>query len=230
MSYNAGSKGRLFVGLVLILLGGLFLLDNFEMISFYIPQFILNHLGAWFFIGIGIIVFAISGNKILSVLFILWGGFLIYPEFWPLLLVILGLFLIFKRGKPHGRFHKEIKIGGEEKQFSEDYIEDVSIFGGGNKTYSSKNFKGGEITSIFGGSEIDLRNCTLAPGTNTIDMTAIFGGSSLVLPRDWTVRIEIVPIFGGFADKRIRTPEAPDEDRVLVIKGVVIFGGGEIKN
>ena len=228
MSNNAGSKGRLFVGLVLILLGALFLLDNFEMISFYIPQFILDHVGAWFFIGIGIIILLVSGNKILSCIFVLWGVFLIYPQFWPLVLVLLGAFIIFKRNKP-GRCHKGFGIQLENKT-AEDYIEDVSIFGGGNKVYSTQNFKGGEVTSIFGGSEIDLTCCKLAEGTNTIDITAIFGGSSFILPRDWNVRLDILPIFGGFSDKRIRTQDAIDSNRMLVIKGVVIFGGGEIKS
>lgn len=228
MTAHSSSKGRLFVGLVLILLGGLFLLDNFDMISFYIPQFILNHLGAWFFIGIGIIIFFVSGNKVISVILILWGSFLIYPELWPLILIVLGAYIIFRRNKP-GHFKKGFDMK-KERISSEDFIEDVSVFGGGNKTLTSQNFKGGEITSIFGGSEIDLRSCVLAEGENEIEITAIFGGSSIMIPRNWNVRIDVMPIFGGFSDKRIRYQDEVDNTRTLVIKGVVIFGGGEIKN
>jgi len=40
----------------------------------------------------------------------------------------------------------------------------------------------------------------------------------------------LVPIFGGFSDKRIKDPNRVyEEDKLLLIKGLVLFGGGEIK-
>lgn len=108
----------------------------------------------------------------------------------------------------------------------EDIIEVVSIFGSIKKMVNSKNFKGGEIISIFGGSEINLAK---AEFTNTVELevVSIFGGAKLIIPSDWNVRSEANAIFGGVEDKR--DPQViHDLNRTLVIKGSTIFGGIEI--
>ena len=97
--------------------------------------------------------------------------------------------------------------------------------------FLSDNFKGGRLTSIFGGSEINLTNCKLAEGKNVIDVFMVFGGNVLIVPPDWSIKIEVVSIFGGFSDKRHNfTDESKKENKELYIKGMAIFGGGEIKN
>ena len=44
----------------------------------------------------------------------------------------------------------------------DDYIDEVSIFGGAEKSISSQNFKGGKVTSVFGGSEIIFLSANLS--------------------------------------------------------------------
>src|SRR5262249_9079226 len=44
----------------------------------------------------------------------------------------------------------------KESYSSEDYIDATSIFGGVHKKVVSKNFRGGDITTFMGGTEIDL--------------------------------------------------------------------------
>ena len=113
---------------------------------------------------------------------------------------------------------------------SADVIDHVHIFGGGERIVSSDNFRGGKVTAIFGGSEIDFTRAKLAPGTNELEVTWIFGGGSLIVPSDWNIVIEVTPILGGFSDSRKINPGNPiDMSKTLVIKGVCIFGGGEIK-
>jgi len=116
-------------------------------------------------------------------------------------------------------------------QGSDDFFDDVNIFGGGERIYTSQNFRGGKITSIFGGSEIDLTKAKLAPGRNVIEVAYVFGGSTIIIPPTWNLRIETTAIFGAITDKRniIHDPEKQD-DGILVIKGAAIFGGGEIKS
>ena len=75
-----------------------------------------------------------------------------------------------------------------------------------------------------------MNNCKLADGDNVLEIIAIFGGTTLIVPNDWRVNLDILPIFGGFGDKRIKDPNKTFlEGRSLIIKGVVLFGGGEIK-
>jgi hypothetical protein len=74
-----------------------------------------------------------------------------------------------------------------------------------------------------------LRSASLAPGTHVLDLFVIFGGTSVIVPPDWTVRVEVFSFLGGFSDKRYSTLKViPDAEKVLVIKGFVMFGGGEV--
>ncbi len=106
----------------------------------------------------------------------------------------------------------------------------MAIFGGGHKVIITENFSGGNITAIFGGSEIDLSNCKLAEGENVIDVLLMFGGTSIFVPKEWNINVNVTPLFGGFSNKWRRNFSGPfDTTHTLVIKGVAIFGGGEIK-
>ena len=240
---KTNTSARLIAGLVLIVLGGLFLLDNYGIttFSFSLPDFLFH----WQFIliGIGIFILATSSNKTAGIILIAIGLFTMYPEFWPLVLVGLGIYIILKRNKSKDDFVKagvfimdedgnptSSEPGTNSNQTFQDNIDDISIFGGGTKTFSSKNFTGGKLTAIFGGSDVHLENCRLAHGKNELDLFVMFGGYTICVPQDWNVIIDVVPIFGGFSDKRIKDPNRVyEEDKDLVIKGLVLFGGGEIK-
>jgi predicted membrane protein len=76
-----------------------------------------------------------------------------------------------------------------------------------------------------------LLDADLTPGENVIDMFTLFGGSTLVVPRNWEVKVEITSIFGGFDDKRMyEKQETSADDKILIIKGLAIFGGGDLKS
>lgn len=224
---------RVIIGLVLITLAGLLFADSFEFIDFnwhrYFWQLIL--------IVIGLISLARSESRTTGFILIAIGAFFMADRafefdfqirrlFWPTVIAAIGLLLIFRRkGQTNHIFT------GRESINTDDAIDDVAIFGGSEQKIKSKNFKGGRITNIFGGSTFDMLDAQLAPGKNYIDVFCMFGGSKFLIPADWKVRVEVTAIFGGWADKRksITTSEQ-SYDRELVLKGLVLFGGGEVKN
>lgn len=216
--------GRVIIGILLIILGALFVMRNYEILDFPYEYFTWEY----FFILIGLLFFLLSRNKTAGVVLIAIGLFNLVPELWPLLLVLIGLYIIFGR---KGKFrYSPSPVEPGQPRDSNDYFESISIFGGGSKIVNSDNFKGGSIVSIFGGSEINLTNSKLAEGENNIEITAVFGGTTLIVPSDWNVELDILPIFGGFGDKRMKDPNKKiQEGRKLLIKGIVLFGGGEIK-
>lgn len=114
-----------------------------------------------------------------------------------------------------------------EEEYKEDYVDNTSIFGGAKKNIISKNFKGGDLVNIFGGTELDLTRADFK-GTAVIELTTIFGGTKLVLPSNWTVRSEVVTILGGLEDKRNMQNIIDSPEKILLLKGTVIFGGIEI--
>ena len=230
-SRKHNSDGRFWLGGILILLGVLFLLDNYNVLSFTIPDYLFQ----WqvILIIIGLILLA-SKNTSSGLTLVIIGLIFLFPDFWPLLLIGLGIYFLMnqdhQRSKEFNHFKGESDFDDTEDTPG-DYIDEMSLFGGGTKNISSENFKGGKITAIFGGTEIRLNRCKLADGENVIDIVALFGGATLVVPQDWYVIVKLVPLFGGFSDKRVKDPHMVyGNDKVLVVKGVVLFGGGEIKS
>jgi predicted membrane protein len=110
----------------------------------------------------------------------------------------------------------------------EDFIDATSIFGGVHKKMVSKNFKGGDIVTIMGGTEIDLTQADFT-GVARLDVTQVMGGTKIIVPAHWEVRSEVTAIFAGFEDKR-QQPAIQNPDKVLIIEGTSIFGGIELKN
>ena len=84
------------------------------------------------------------------------------------------------------------------------------------------------MTNIFGGTEIDLSQADLM-GTAVLDVTALFGGATLIVPSNWNVISEAVAIMGEVKDKRVMKG-LPETNKTLLIKGTVIFGGIDIKS
>jgi predicted membrane protein len=172
--------------------------------------------------GIGWILIAVGGFFLVSDYYDLPTSF--RHVFWPALLILIGLVLIFGSTKI---FHR-----GSRHDFTiskgEDFIEEVAIFGGGERVVNSQSFRGGKIVSVFGGSKVDLTKAELAPGNVEIEIVSIFGGSTMLVPSDWNIKLEVFNIFGGYGDKRVRGQV--DYDKTIVVKGVAIFGGGEIKS
>lgn len=157
-----------------------------------------------------------------------------FSDIWPIVLIVIGLFIIMK---PRNKLNVEKKTDGgvdsnlsEDISFSqEDFVETTSVFGGAKKIIISKNFKGGDIVNIFGGTELDLSQADVN-GSAIIDLTTIFGGTKLLIPSNWSVKSEAVTIFGGIEDKRRMQPTTDGPQKTLLLRGTVIFGGIDIKS
>jgi len=229
-------RTRILIGIILIIIGILFILNNYGIEI--IPENFLTW--EYFFIFLGILLLTLSKNKIAGSIFIAIGLFSLIPELWPLIFVIIGLFILLRRKEYTRHYWKtheykssfiSSELSEEKTNKGKEFLEEISIFGGSTKVLHTDNFRGGSIISIFGGSEINLSDCKLAEGENVLELTAIFGGSTLIVPSNWKIEIDVLPIFGGFGDKRIKTPDIKyEEGKSLLIRGFVLFGGGEIKN
>lgn len=231
---NNGAKGLVF-GLLVIAAGVLLLLRNMGLLSAEMKNIFFS----WqmLLIAIGLINIAGRTSRLIGVVLIAIGTFFLIPDFFvfdikfrtvffPLLLIIIGIVILIQK-------FIVIRHNFADEQCADNakYVDETNIFSGTKNRFALKEFRGGKITSIFGGAEIDFSDTQLAPGKHVLVMTCIFGGASLIIPSDWKVNTEIVSILGGFVDKRVNMPkEIPDDAPELVIKGLAIFGGGEIKS
>jgi len=178
----------------------------------------------------GIILLSVGGFFLLPHLLPLPDNF--HHNFWPALLILIGVLMIARRTIFHNHFHNGFRNEATSELRNEaGYIVLNNVFGGGKHRIPPTEFKGGKITNIFGGTELDLSQATLAPGTNILQIDCIFGGASIIVPADWVVQVQVNSVLGGFSDKRSVIKNASTtSDRELIIKGSAIFGGGDLKS
>lgn len=161
---------------------------------------------------------------------------------WPLILIVIGLFNlihhqnIFNAGgwiliivgfSLFFRRH-EFKYWAKAKISNKDEIDGTAIFSGYEKKIASKSFKGGKITAMFGGAEIDLREAELDENGATISTFAAFGGVDIFIPESWPIEIHSTAILGGVGSECRN--EQCSEGKRLIIYATATFGGIDIKN
>ena len=238
---NKPMDKKLIAGGLLIAAGALLFLDTFDLVFFNMSYYIFS----WktLLIGIGLIMLTSPERRTTAYVLIGLGIFFWLPSifeynvhirqvFWPLLLIGVGAIILTRRKSygPHRRTYKTNDGSGRTTEMDMDYLDDISILGGGTKRVQTENFKGGRITAIFGGSEFDLKTASISPEGCVVDVFTMFGGSKLIVPEDWQVKSDVVSLFGGFTDKRSLRPSDADPNKTLVLKGFVMFGGVEVKN
>lgn len=255
-------KNNIWVGFLLIIIGGVLLA---KQVGVPIPLWMFN----WHFalILLGLLVGIRHGfrHAIWLILILVGSYFLIqdyYPALgirqyaWPLGIIAVGLFFIFRPKNHYKRIwweqweeqYKDAKSWqrkSERKEqwkkykeayttttgySSEDYLDVVSILGGIKKNILSKNFKGGEAVSILGGIELNLSQADIN-GRVVLDLTQVLGGTKLIIPPHWDLRSELsVSVLGSIDDKRSLENVIIDSNKVLVLKGVSVFGGIDIRS
>jgi predicted membrane protein len=222
-------SSQLLLGLFIIAAGILFTLDNLEVLDARV------YLRYWpvALIAIGLVRFQQArggGGLTGAVLFMAAGTWLLLEslgiiavsvwQLWPMLLVLFGVSLVWQgiRGR---------RCRSGRSTDANATISGVAVLSGVTRGNNSRNFRGGELTAVMGGCDIDLRQAAI-DGEAVIDVFAMWGGIELRVPEDWTVVGRVVPILGGFEDKT-RAPHSAGAHR-LILRGFAIMGGIEVKN
>ena len=234
MHHEGLTNNRALIGVVLVIAGLFLVIRN----TGFFPQFIDDVVFSWpmLLITVGLVItIGSSGGKTSGIIIMAVGAFFLIPiifretfhmynMFWPSIFIIIGIIFILTKRRGWGSVTSTTHIG-------DDYIDYVNIFSGGERQIVSENFRGGKVTAVFGGIELDLTKARLAEGTNVLEIACVFGGATIIVPDDWYVKIEVTPVLGGFGDSRKLNPgRTVDSSRYLILKGAVVFGGGEVKS
>ncbi len=238
-------NGKRLAGIVVVLVGAVLLGKQFGLV---IPEWVFSWPMLLIVIGLyigarqqfrrpGWIILCLVGSVFLVEHLV--EGISIGQFFWPVLIIAGGLIMIFspRRKKwsrdcwPEKWDQKDETADNKRGDFynREDYIESVGIFGGIKKTVLSKDFKGGEIVSVFSGAEVNLTQAEIK-GHVVLEIVNVFGGTKLIVPANWEIKSEMVAIMGSIEDKRIQQTNVTNGVDVLVIQGTTVFGGIEIKS
>jgi hypothetical protein len=141
---------------------------------------------------------------------------------WPAMLVCAGIFIVLRALNRQRRMMPEISE-------TEDYMRSTAVMSGFKHKILSQAFKGGELTAIFGGFDIDLRQVVMEGESARIDVFLLFGGGEIRVPENWEVLIQTTAIAGGIGDKKL-FPSAQNPRPKLILTGTIFFGGIEVKN
>jgi predicted membrane protein len=218
---------QLFAGFIVAAVGVLLTLDNLDVIDAD------HYLRFWpaGLVALGLLKLWHSrdgGSAFSGFLFTVVGTWLLleysavirlsFWDMWPTLLVFFGGFLVW-RG-----------LTGPRRRATADtnsLVSAMAVLGGVARGNNSSAFRGGELTAVMGGCELDLRQAAI-DGEAVIDVFALWGGIEIRVPEDWTVVSHVSPVLGGVDDKT-RPPQGASRHR-LILRGFVVMAGVEIKN
>lgn len=227
-------SSQVVLGLLVILAGVLFLLDNLHILDLH------RAVSFWpmVFIIVGTVKLCDTqtrAGQVVGGIFIAVGGLMILDRLdiidfnvrtlWPLFFIGFGIYTLYKART--GR--RLIQIDGvkDEKDLGGTGVLDVTaILGGIERRVFTPDFRGGEVTAVMGGCALDLRNSSIQ-GEAVVTVFAFWGGVTMKVPPDWTVILNGTPIMGGFEEKTIAPP---DSSKRLIVRGYAIMGGVEVRN
>lgn len=253
---RTGFNRGLGFGLLLVLIGLVFLGVNFGLVSSEAKRILISWPMLLIVIGVSNLL---KRHNLSGTILVIVGSFFLIPRiitvypnyfpgldgsfahtFWPLLLIIAGGLMIYSRvfgpkwlinDWTHHRHNRQYrhhrqysKWEGNSNGFSKN-----SIFGSGEHIVLDPVFKGGELNAVFGSIILDLRKTNLPEGDTILDVNAVFGGVTIVVPQTWLVETHLDAVFGGFEDKRFKV-DVIDNSRKLIITGACVFGGGELRD
>jgi predicted membrane protein len=250
---EAHKRGKVFGGVLVVIIGSLFLA---RALGADFPRWLFS----WktLLIGIGLAIGFKHNFRTIGWIFpVIIGTVFLFidwvPELnirhyvWPIVIILGGLFMIFKpsnwnRQKHWNRYQRRYGKAGsynynasfssDNTSFtsSEDTIESSTFMAGIKKNIITKNFKGGNISNAFGGTEINLSQADIQDKA-VLKISQIFGGTTLIIPANWEIHSELESIFGSIEDQRpIYNNSMVEPRKVLVLKGSTFMGGIEIKS
>ncbi len=225
-------RGRLLIGSILLLVGVGILLERLAIWNF--GAFV----GTWWpslLILVGVVQLATgSMGPIAATLLIGTGALLQARELdllpggltrflLPAALILVGLWIVVSAAT--GRSARRSRASATKVR--EDTVDRFVAFGGLEVQNASKAFSGGSVTAMFGGAGLDLQSAELPEAGADLEVTALFGGVEVSVPKSWRVEVRGTPLFGGVED----ATEPPTGDGpVLRIRATAIFGGVEVTN
>lgn len=236
------SPSALVIGGLLIGLGIIFFLSNVgllptDRIGAYwplIPIFLAvvllreTRTGAALIVGVTVLVgglLLLMGN--LDILRVTWGAI------WPLSLIAVGAIMLIHRMR-WGGFPDWLNLGSnlQAGNVAGGYHE-MAIFSSIKRRVNLQAVEAGELSTIFGSIDLDLRKAILRASSEppVLEMNAIFGAIDIRVPEQWRIILQGAAIFGSFEDKTLPPrPEPGVETPTLIVGGASVFGSVTVKN
>ena len=226
---SSRASGRLLFGAVLLTLGTLWTLDNLGLMdASQVLRFwptVLIAFGVARLFGWGVPRTPLFGGILTFVgLQLLLGELDLFHfsllRLWPIVLILAGASILWRSLRGPGLSVDEVE------QASEFSV--LAIMGANKRRVTSTAFHSADISAMMGGVELDLSEARAAGDRVYLDVFAWWGGIDILVPDGWKVESQGLPIMGAIEDNTY--PPAGEPTATLVVRGVAIMGGVEIKS
>ena len=237
-------KGRIFFGIIVVIIGALLLLMALDMIPIdgigellvYIPSI---------FILWGLYLLVVNKFKrasgpivtiaIAAVIQLLLLGVLEWVYVWPIVIILIGIAIIAggaryhgrrKRKREHRRRHEQQRSIPDAGANADDYFNVSVKMSEVNERNRSKDFQGGEISCVMGTVKLDLTEAEITDPPARIHADIVMGGLDIVVPDRWSVHNDIEITMGDLNDNTVTQQGAgtDDESADVVLSGSIVMG------
>ncbi len=238
---RSGLGGRVFFGVLVIVIGVLFLVDKagiaeLDSLLDWWPSLIILY-GAWRLIA----------NRFRSLflpLLLIFGGVVlqlreldtadVFSTIWPAFLIALGVAIVIGGMRSRNRRQR-----GGDSSHSASTIIDVDLgapadaddgtlhaVAGSQDRIVSGDFYDGSINVVMGNGTLDMRDATIVDKPATLEVSVVMGEVKVRVPTEWNVRIVNSSQMGDTKDTRRSQNNSDDPD--LIIRGSVTMGSLQI--
>jgi predicted membrane protein len=224
---------RMVLGAFVVLVGVLALLDNLlhintrQVLQFWPVVFMLfglvkltqtRHLAGYVvgagFVALGLLM-TLNNLEVISFRMRDW---------WPVLVIAAGVAMIAR--DPLRRRMEIMLLYENTSSQTGELLRATAVMSGNVLSVVSQDFRGGEVTALMGGVEVDFRQASMQSEA-TVQVLAVMGGVDIKVPPDWGVECRATVFLGGVEDKTVPPAQA---SKRLVIEGFVMMGGVQVSN
>jgi predicted membrane protein len=235
-------SGGVIAGIALVVGGSLLFIDNLGIFpitltdAFWpIIMLLLSAVGLYRTNSLAVKI--LCGTGVIASVLLILGAFHVIRVtsdiIWPLVMIAVGIVLLIYRLR-WPAFSDRMNLGASSKtRLSENRLSEAAVFSAVKRRVEAANFEGGELNTVFGSVEVDLRWSNIATPNHAaaIEANAVFGGIEIRIPETWNLSLQGSAIFGAYEDKTI--PPRPEPGVVLptlIIRGGTAFGSVVIRN
>jgi hypothetical protein len=216
------SSIKLLVGVFITAVGILLTLDNLGMVDAHL------YLAWWplLLIAIGVVKIMGDGSRILGVALIIAGGWLTaynlgYVRFtifdaWPLILIAVGVGFVARAVGWKPELPASLGSSTTWGVLSERKVRETS-----------SEFAGRRYVAFLGSCEIDLTDANITSSPAVIETIAVMGGVEVLVPYEWEIVGEVVPVMGGF---EVKVRPSASTGKQLIVRGAAVMGGVNVKS
>ena len=223
-------SGRAVIGVILILLGIGYLLDQL---------FQLSIVATWW----PLLIVLVGVNRLIRyperpwwpLVIVAFGALLqvqrlagwsinLWALVWAGVLLVLGVWLVMPR---HAR-------RAVIRQFSlprnTDVLDEYVSFDDRRLRIESTQFRGGSVVVSFGAVQLDLRGATLAADGALLEVSAAFGAVEILAPEGWPLVITSNTLLGACENHARNTVGEDTPPPILHLRCQTVLGSVEIRN